>query len=133
MTDQPCVGEHSNQYFGDRPIFRIKGNRLAAPAGLFMHLIQAGMAQSRSAYNSTIAPPLPRNRKSGHAPGFLCPPTTHSMSAIRPKADIKLNLVKRSANDPKRTLLCQGVFPVIEFTISFISSISISFDSVLLL
>ena len=44
MTDQPCVGEHSNQYFGGRPIFRIKGNRLAAPAGLFMHLIQAGRA-----------------------------------------------------------------------------------------
>ncbi len=35
---------------------------------------------------------------------FLCPPVGRSMSAIRPKAAIRLNLSKRSANDPKRTL-----------------------------
>ncbi len=54
--------------------------------------------------NVQSEPPLPRNGKPGHVPGFLYPPIAHSMSALPSEADIRLILVKRAANDPKRTL-----------------------------
>ncbi len=73
MTDQPCVGEHSNQHVGGGPIFRIKGNRLAAPAGLFMHLIQAGRALRINRFFQQTRPRYQENRKPGHVPGFFVP------------------------------------------------------------
>ncbi len=51
-----------------------------------------------------ILPPLPGNQEPGHVPGFLCPPSTHSMSALPPKADIQVVESVTAANDPKLTL-----------------------------
>ena len=39
-----------------------------------------------------ITPPLPGNREPGHAPGFSCPPSSQSMSALPQKAAISLIL-----------------------------------------
>ncbi len=55
------------------------------------------------------------------------------MTDFRSTADIKPESENEAANAPKLTLHRYDVFTVIELTILFISSISISVDSVLLL
>ncbi len=59
--------------------------------------------QIRAVGTTRITPPLPLNENPASCWVFLFAPFTHSMSAIRSKADIGLNLARKAATDPKRT------------------------------